>query len=97
MISWSDLSLAPEQADEKKSSDGGTKKSHPEICSVSSVVSAATRTKSQSRLLFQLTGSGGGGGFALLGERQEAGFLYHHGDRPVVAVGIFQRRQGLFL
>lgn len=51
----------------------------------------------QSRLIFRVTGSGGGGGLALLVEFQEAGFLCRHGDSHVIAVGIFQRGQGLFL
>lgn len=44
-----------------------------------------------------MTGSGGGGGLALLVEFQEAGFLYRHSNSHFVAFGIFQRRQGPFL
>lgn len=70
---------------------------------VNLVVSAATMSvsnlasQSQSRLILHVTGSGGGGGLALLVEFQEAGFLYHHGNGRFVAAGIFQRRQGAFL
>lgn len=54
-------------------------------------------SQSQGRLVLRVTRGSGGRGLAFLGEFQEAGFFYRHGDGAGVVVGVVQGGQGSFL